>query len=110
MDEITSIESITSIYNSADWWEREIWDLFGIFFNNHPDLRRILTDYGFEGYPLRKDFPLSGYVEVRYDERQKRVICESLELAQEFRTFDFLSPWNQSVDLLEMSKIKTFIK
>ena len=110
VDEITSIESITSIYNSADWWEREIWDLFGIFFDHHPDLRRILTDYGFEGHPLRKDFPLSGYVEVRYDERQKRVICESLELAQEFRTFDFLSPWNQSVDLLEMSKIKTFIK
>lgn len=110
VDEITSIESITSIYNSADWWEREIWDLFGIFFDHHPDLRRILTDYGFEGHPLRKDFPLSGYVEVRYDERQKRVICESLELAQEFRTFDFLSPWCQSIDLLQMNKIKTFIK
>jgi len=110
VDEITTIESITSAYNAADWWEREIWDLFGVFFVNHPDLRRILTDYGFEGHPLRKDFPLSGYVEVRYDERQKRVICESLELTQEFRAFDFLSPWTQSIDQLEINKIKTFIK
>jgi NADH dehydrogenase (ubiquinone) Fe-S protein 3 len=110
VDEITTIESIISIYSAADWWEREIWDLFGIFFVNHSDLRRILTDYGFEGHPLRKDFPLSGFVEVRYDERQKRVICESLELTQEFRTFDFLSPWNQSIDQLEMNKIKNFIK
>jgi NADH dehydrogenase (ubiquinone) Fe-S protein 3 len=110
VDEITAIESITSIYSAADWWEREIWDFFGVFFLNHPDLRRILTDYGFEGHPLRKDFPLSGYVEVRYDERQKRVICESLELAQEFRTFDFLSPWSQSNDQLEVNKTKTFIK
>ena len=110
VDEITAIESITSIYSAADWWEREIWDFFGVFFLNHPDLRRILTDYGFEGHPLRKDFPLSGYVEVRYDERQKRVICESLELAQEFRTFDFLSPWSQYSDQLEVNKTKTFIK
>jgi NADH dehydrogenase (ubiquinone) Fe-S protein 3 len=110
VDEITTVESITCVYNAADWWEREIWDLFGVFFINHPDLRRILTDYGFEGHPLRKDFPLSGYVEVRYDERQKRVICESLELAQEFRTFDFLSPWSQSNDQLEVNKLKTFIK
>jgi len=109
VDEITTIESIISVYSAADWWEREIWDLFGIFFVNHNDLRRILTDYGFEGHPLRKDFPLSGFVEVRYDERQKRVICESLELTQEFRTFDFLSPWNQSIDQLEMNKIKIFI-
>jgi NADH/F420H2 dehydrogenase subunit C len=110
VDEITTVESITCVYSAADWWEREIWDLFGVFFVNHPDLRRILTDYGFEGHPLRKDFPLSGYVEVRYDERQKRVICESLELAQEFRTFDFLSPWSQSNDQLEVNKLKTFIK
>jgi len=94
LNEVTSIDSIVSVYSSADWWEREIWDLFGVFFANHPDLRRILTDYGFEGHPLRKDFPLSGYVEVRYDERQKRVICEPLELTQEFRTFEFSSPWS----------------
>lgn len=100
VNELTSIESSVSIYSAANWWEREIWDLFGVYFIDHPDLRRILTDYGFEGFPLRKDFPLSGYVEVRYDERQKRVICEPLEFAQEFRTFDFTSPWNDT------SKIK----
>lgn len=110
VNEITSVPSIVPIYINANWWEREIWDLYGIYFDKHPDLRRILTDYGFEGHPLRKDFPLSGYVEVRYDERQKRVICESLELAQEFRTFDFLSPWSQSSDQLEVNKTKTFIK
>ena len=93
LNEITPVESIVSIYNAADWWEREVWDLFGVFFTSHPDLRRILTDYGFEGYPLRKDFPLSGYTEVRYDEGQKRVLSELLELTQEFRVFDFLSPW-----------------
>jgi NADH dehydrogenase (ubiquinone) Fe-S protein 3 len=95
VDEITSLESAVYIYRCADWWEREIWDLFGVFFTNHPDLRRILTDYGFEGHPLRKDFPLSGYIEVRYDERKKRVVCEPLSLAQEFRTFDFKNPWDQ---------------
>lgn len=110
VDEITPVESLTSIYSAADWWEREIWDLFGVFFFNHPDLRRILTDYGFEGHPLRKDFPLSGYIEVRYDERQKRVICESLEFAQEFRTFDFSSPWTQSIDQFENNRIKTLTK
>jgi NADH dehydrogenase (ubiquinone) Fe-S protein 3 len=95
VDEITSLESSTSLFRCADWWEREVWDLFGVFFTNHSDLRRILTDYGFEGHPLRKDFPLSGYVEVRYDERKKRVVSEPLSLAQEFRTFDFKNPWDQ---------------
>jgi len=94
IDEVTPLMSVTSIYRCVDWYERELWDLFGIFFTNHLDLRRILTDYGFEGHPLRKDFPLSGYIEVRYDERKKRVVCEPLSLAQEFRTFDFKNPWD----------------
>ncbi len=106
VDEITPVESATNLYRAADWWEREIWDLFGVFFSNHSDLRRILTDYGFEGHPLRKDFPLSGYIEVRYDERQKRVICEPLELAQEFRTFDFTSPWSQSPDQIKKVEVR----
>ena len=92
-NELQSVESITSVYKGANWFEREIWDFFGVFFSNHPDLRRILTDYGFEGYPLRKDFPLSGYIEVRYDELKKRVVYEPLQLAQEFRQFDFETPW-----------------
>nr|YP_010165724.1 NADH dehydrogenase subunit 9 [Imasa heleensis]QRR29737.1 NADH dehydrogenase subunit 9 [Imasa heleensis] len=92
-DEVTPIESSTLVYNSANWSEREIWDMYGVFFSNHPDLRRILTDYGFEGHPLRKDFPLSGYKEVRYDDLQKRVVYEPLEISQEFRYFDFNSPW-----------------
>lgn len=95
VDEIQPITSSTQVYSSAGWWEREVWDMFGIFFLNHPDLRRILTDYGFQGHPLRKDFPLTGYVEVRYDDSEKRVITESLELTQEFRFFDFSSPWEQ---------------
>lgn len=95
IDEITPISSCTPVYSSAGWWEREVWDMFGIFFANHPDLRRILTDYGFQGHPLRKDFPLTGYVEVRYDDSEKRVVTESLELSQEFRYFDFSSPWEQ---------------
>lgn len=95
LDEITPMDSITPLYSSAGWWEREVWDMFGIFFSNHPDLRRILTDYGFEGHPLRKDFPLSGYVEVRFDDSEKRVRTEPLELDQELRYFDFSTPWEQ---------------
>ena len=87
------VPSVTTIHPCANWLEREVWDLYGVFFSDHPDLRRILTDYGFEGHPLRKDFPLTGYVEVRYDEQQKRVIYEPVKLTQDFRTFDFLSPW-----------------
>lgn len=93
VDEITFITSSTSVFVSANWWEREIWDLYGIYFDKHPELRRILTDYGFEGHPMRKDFPLSGYIEVRYDENKKRVVSETVELAQEFRFFSLESPW-----------------
>ncbi|MGO8914315.1 MAG: NADH-quinone oxidoreductase subunit C [Stellaceae bacterium] len=92
-DEEQAVPSVVSVYSAAGWFEREAWDLFGIYFSDHPDLRRLLTDYGFEGHPLRKDFPLTGYVEVRYDEDQKRVIYEPVRLTQEFRSFDFLSPW-----------------
>jgi NADH dehydrogenase (ubiquinone) Fe-S protein 3 len=92
-DELTPIQSCYSVFAGADWYEREIWDMFGVYFANHPDLRRILTDYGFEGHPFRKDFPLSGYVELRYDDEVKRVVAEPIELAQEFRKFDFPTPW-----------------
>ena len=92
-DEETPVASVSGVFSSATWWEREAWDLFGIYFSEHPDLRRIMTDYGFDGHPLRKDFPLTGYVEVRYDDEQKRVVYEPVKLTQEFRSFDFLSPW-----------------
>jgi NADH-quinone oxidoreductase subunit C len=87
------LASVTPLFSSANWFEREVWDLFGVAFSGHPDLRRILTDYGFEGHPLRKDFPLTGHVEVRYDQDQKRVVYEPVKLTQEFRSFDFMSPW-----------------
>ena len=99
-DEETPVPSVTGVFSSAGWWERETWDLFGIFFSDRPDLRRILTDYGFEGHPLRKDFPQTGYVEVRYDDDQKRVVYEPVKLAQEFRDFDFLSPWEGAESIL----------
>jgi len=92
-DEETPVASATSVFRGADWYEREIYDLFGVLFVGHPDLRRILTDYGFDGHPLRKDFPMTGFVEVRYDDQEKRVRYEPVRLNQEFREFDFLSPW-----------------
>jgi NADH-quinone oxidoreductase subunit C len=92
-DEATPVPSLVSLFPAANWYEREAYDLYGILFSGHPDLRRILTDYGFEGHPLRKDFPMTGYVEVRYDDGQGRVVYEPVKLSQEFRNFDFLSPW-----------------
>ena len=92
-DETVPVHSVTSLFPNADWYEREAFDMYGILFDQHPDLRSILTDYGFEGYPLRKDFPLSGFVEVRYDEERKAVVYEPVNLPQEYRSFDFLSPW-----------------
>jgi NADH-quinone oxidoreductase subunit C len=92
-DDATPVPSATSVFPAANWYEREAFDMYGILFAGHPDLRRLLTDYGFQGYPLRKDFPLTGYVEVRYDDVQKRVVYEPVKLPQEFRSFDFESPW-----------------
>lgn len=92
-DEVKPVDTVTDVYPSAGWFEREAYDMYGVVFAGHPDMRRLLTDYGFEGHPLRKDFPMTGYVEVRYDEEQKRVVYEPVKLTQEFRTFDFLSPW-----------------
>ena len=93
IDQSESIESVIPIHRSADWYERECYDLFGIQFLNHPDLRRIMTDYNFEGHPLRKDFPLTGHTEVRYDDLEKKVVYESVKLTQEYRNFDYMSPW-----------------
>lgn len=95
MNEFVGVPSVTKIFKSANWYEREVWDMFGIFFKNHSDLRRILTDYGFDGFPLRKDFPQTGYIELRYDNDYKHLVYEPIELSQDFRNFDFLSPWNQ---------------
>ncbi|SNB51215.1 NADH dehydrogenase subunit C [Arboricoccus pini] len=99
-DEMTPVPSIVGVYSSAGWFEREAWDMYGILFADNPDLRRILTDYGFEGHPLRKDFPLTGFVEVRYDDEQKRVVYEPVKLRQDFRSWDFLSPWEGEGGLL----------
>lgn len=92
-DEAKPVPSVNDVFPAAGWYEREVWDMYGVFFSDHPDLRRMLTDYGFDGHPLRKDFPLTGYVEVRYDDEQRRVVYEPVKLRQDFRSFDFLSPW-----------------
>ena len=98
-DETTPVPSVHEVWPVATWWERETWDLYGVVFSGQPDLRRILCDYGFEGHPLRKDFPLTGYVEVRYDEDRKAVVYEPVKLVQDFRNFDFVSPWEAMITL-----------
>jgi NADH dehydrogenase (ubiquinone) Fe-S protein 3 len=106
VDEVTPLESATKLFRGADWFEREIWDMYGVFFHSHPDMRRILTDYGFEGHPQRKDFPLSGYVEVRYDDTEKRVVTEPVEIAQEYRSFDYSTPWETFRDAVQIEHKK----
>ncbi|MGZ9097964.1 MAG: NADH-quinone oxidoreductase subunit C [Micavibrio sp.] len=97
--ETTPVPTAVNVFSSANWFEREVWDMYGVYFSNHPDMRRILTDYGFEGHPQRKDFPLTGYVELRYDEERKRVVYEPVKLTQDFRRFDFTSPWEAMTDM-----------
>lgn len=99
-DEETPVPSVVGVFSVAGWFEREVWDMYGVYFDGNPDLRRILTDYGFEGHPLRKEFPLTGYVEVRYDEAQKRVVYEPVQLTQDFRRFDNLSPWEGMTEIM----------
>jgi NADH/F420H2 dehydrogenase subunit C len=103
VDALEGVPSMTHLFPSANWAEREVWDLFGIYFYNHPDLRRILTDYGFVGHPMRKDFPLTGYVEVRYDEEKKSVVTEPVEISQDFRAFDMESPWDENLPIPVLS-------
>ena len=104
IDDGQIVPSVTSIYKSAEWPEREVWDMYGLFFSDHPDLRRLLTDYGFEGHPLRKDFPLTGFNEVRYSEKEKKVIYEPVKLEQNYRNFDFESPWEGTNYIKEIKK------
>jgi NADH/F420H2 dehydrogenase subunit C len=109
VNETERIPSLCGVYPNADWCEREVYDMNGVVFENHPDLRRILTDYGFQGHPIRKDFPCTGYTEVRYDELEKRVIVEEVEIAQEFRVFDYSSPWEQGGAFQQKEKRKTIL-